>query len=165
MHPLKTMIVPALMLIATACEHGPSSLTKPEVTSRNGSASASLSATAPRSGAAHVTKNCSTYAGNPGEFCTITSSNLGEIEVGSRIVYASALVAGKLNSDLILDAPGPGNNMAFGHVTLDLALQHGQVTFAGGTGKFTHFHASFDVTPLTADLVNWNWDGPYSFRP
>jgi hypothetical protein len=21
------------------------------------------------------------------------------------------------------------------------------------------------VTPLTADLVNWNWDGPYSFRP
>jgi hypothetical protein len=151
-------------VIATACEHGPSNLTKPDITLNEGSASASLSAAAPRSGAAHVTKNCATYSGNRGEFCTITSSNLEEIEVGSTVVYASALVDGTLDSDLILHLPGPGNNMAFGHVTLDLARQHGQVTFAGGTGKFTQFHASFDVTPLTADLVNWNWDGPYSFR-
>jgi hypothetical protein len=165
MHPLKTMILPAVMLIATACEHGPSSLTKPGLSLRKGSASGSLSAATPRSGALHVTKNCATYAGNSGDFCTITSSNLADIEVGSRVIYASPVADGKIDSDLILDLPGPGNNRAFGHVTLDFSRQRGQVTFAGGTGRFTHFQASVDVTPLTADLVNWNWDGPYSFRP
>lgn len=165
MHTLKTMIIPTVLLIAAGCEHGPSALTKPEVASSESSAAASMTAAAPRTGAVHMTKNCASYSGTAGGYCTITSSSLGEIEVGSKVVYASALVDGKLDSDLILELPGPGHNVAFGHVVLDLAQQRGQVTFAGGTGKFTHFQASFDVTPLTADLVNWNWDGPYSFRP
>jgi hypothetical protein len=165
MHPFKMMILPAVMLIATACEYGSANLTKPDVASSRSSAPVSLSTAAPRSGAVHVTKSCAAYSGKAGGFCTITSSNLPDIEVGSRIIYASALVNGKLDSDLILDLPGPGDNMAFGHVTLDLTRQLGQVTFAGGTGKFTHFQASLDVTPLTTDLVNWNWDGPYSFLP
>lgn len=165
MHPLKTMIIPTVMLIATACERGSANLTNPEVASRRSSASASLSEAAPRSGDVHITKSCAAYTGSAGGFCTITSSNLPDIEVGSRVTYASAVVNGRLDSDLTLDLPGPGNNMAVGHVTLDLIEQRGRVTFAGGTGKFTHFHASFDVTPLTADLVNWNWDGSYSFLP
>jgi hypothetical protein len=37
----------------------------------------------PRSGDLHVTKECSKYKGMAGDFCTITSSNLEEIEVGS----------------------------------------------------------------------------------
>src|SRR5256885_5951426 len=44
----------------------------------------------PRSGELHVTKNCSHYTGAAGSFCTITSSNLNAIKVGSRVVYASA---------------------------------------------------------------------------
>jgi hypothetical protein len=34
----------------------------------------------PRSGDLHVTKECSEYKGLAGDFCTITSSNLEEIE-------------------------------------------------------------------------------------
>jgi hypothetical protein len=112
----------------------------------------------------HVTKECSEYKGLPGSFCTITSSNLKQIEVGSRVVYANALVDGKLDSDLILDPPGPGNNIAFGHVTLDLTTTpaRGLVTFSGGTGKFRHFQATVVVSLLNGG-PDWNWDGPYSF--
>ena len=37
----------------------------------------------PRSGALHVTKECSDYHGQVGEFCTITYSNLPEIVIDS----------------------------------------------------------------------------------
>ena len=37
-----------------------------------------------------MTKECSTWAGQAGDVCTITSSNLKAIEVGSRVVYAQA---------------------------------------------------------------------------
>lgn len=125
----------------------------------------SASASFPRSGALHVTKECSEYTTAAGSFCTITSSNLKEIPAGSRVVYASAadLSAGLLESDLILDTPGPGNNTAFGHVTINFATGLGVVTFSGGTGKFTHFHASVAVSPLGG--VNWAWEGTYSFSP
>jgi hypothetical protein len=117
-----------------------------------------------RSGTLRVTKECSEYFLRAGDFCTITSSNLKQIEVGSRVVYASALVNGKLDSDLILDPPGPGNNIAFGHVTLDLTTSpaHGLVTFSGGTGKFRHFRATVVVSLLNGG-PDWKWDGPYSF--
>ena len=55
------------------------------------------------------------YTGQPGSFCTITSSNVKAIEVGSKIVYAKAPVRDPLDSDVVLDLPGPGNNKAFGH--------------------------------------------------
>ena len=121
-------------------------------------------ATSPRSGALHVTKECSEYTGAAGSFCTITSSNLKAIEVGSRVVYAKAAgdpVAGVLDTDIILDPPGPGNNIAFGHVVLDLPTGPGTATFWGGTGKFSGFHASVAVSYLGG--VNWAWDGTYSF--
>ena len=38
------------------------------------------------------------------------------------------------------------------------------VSSLAATGKFTHFHASVDVTPPT-DGVNWHWTGTYSFDP
>src|SRR3989454_12410536 len=50
----------------------------------------SLSESSPRSGALHVTKECSQYTRLAGGFCTITSSNLKDIEVGTRVVYAVA---------------------------------------------------------------------------
>ena len=65
-----------------------------------------------------MTKECSAYKGLAGDFCTITSSNLEEIEVGSKVVYAQAAGAGSLDTDVVLDA-GPGNTAA-GHVVLDL---------------------------------------------
>jgi hypothetical protein len=115
-----------------------------------------------------VTKECSAYAGQAGDVCTITSSNLDAIEVGSRVVYAKAAdflsSPPSLDSDVVLDLPGPGNNKAFGHCHLNFATGLGLCTFSGGTGKFTHFDASVDVSPPT-DGVNWHWTGTYSFDP
>lgn len=119
----------------------------------------------PRGGELHVTKNCRDY--NPlvaGSFCTITSSNLNAIKDHSRVVYASAadLTSGLLDSDLVVD--GPGNNNAFGHVVLDLFTLSGVVTFSGGTGSFSHFHAGPLVVACPA-FPDCSWDGQYSFSP
>lgn len=122
-----------------------------------------LSVSSPRSGALYVTKECSAYTGLAGSFCTITSSNLQQIEVGARVVYARAAGATSLDSDVILDPPGPGNNTAFGHCSLEFATGLGLCTFSGGTGKFTWFHASVAVSYLGE--TDWAWDGTYSFSP
>ena len=115
------------------------------------------------SGIFRVVKNCSDYHGLAGETCTITSSTLKQLD-GATITYASgADVNGFLNTDVVLDPPGPGNNTAFGHCELSLVTGIGVCTFSGGTGKFTWFHARADVSPL-GDL-NFAWDGTYSFSP
>jgi len=114
------------------------------------------------SGALHVTKECSEYKGLAGDFCTITSSNLKEIE-GSLIIYASDAVGTSLDTDVVLDPPGPGNNIAFGHCTLSLATGVGVCRFSGGTGKFTWFQADVAVSYLGGP--NFAWDGEYSFSP
>ena len=114
-----------------------------------------------RSGDLHVTKECSAYKGLAGDICTITSSNLEEIEVGSKVVYAQAAGAGSLDTDIVLDA-GDGNTGA-GHVVLDLGAGSGVATFSGGTGKFSGFEARVDVSADAAGL--WHWEGTYSFSP
>jgi hypothetical protein len=118
----------------------------------------------PRHGALHVTKECSEYHGNAGEFCTITSSSINAIKPGSKVFYASAanvaLLA--LNSDLVID--GPGNNTAFGHVVLNLLTLTGTVTLSGGTGEFTHFHAG-PIAVACPAFPACSWNGPYSFGP
>ncbi len=116
-----------------------------------------------RSGTFHVEKNCMDYHGLAGEFCTITSSTLKEIEPGSRVIYATGAGATSLVSDLVLDPPGPGNNTAAGDVVLNFATLTGVVTFSGGTGKFKKFHAHVAVSHLGGR--NWAWDGTYSFSP
>ena len=121
--------------------------------------------TSERSGALHVTKECSAYDPTTADsFCTITSSNITAIRAGMRVVYASAadLSAGTLDSDLVVD--GPGHNAAFGHVVLDLHTLTGVVMLSGGTGTFTQFHAG----PLTVTCPAFpacSWDGPYRFSP
>jgi hypothetical protein len=119
-------------------------------------------AKSPLSGALHVTKECSQYTGEPGSFCTITSSNLKAITVGSKVFYAEPAGAAGLESDLFLYA-GRGNS-AFGHVTLSLASGSGVLRFSGGMGKFRSFRARVNVT-YTPDTKLWHWDGTYSFKP
>jgi hypothetical protein len=122
----------------------------------------SLSAS-PRSGDLHVTKECSAYTGLAGSFCTITSSNVKAIEVGSRVIYVRAAGATSLDTDVVLDTPGPGNNKAFGHCALEFATGLGLCTFSGGTGKFSWFDATAHVSYLGGP--DWAWDGTYSFSP
>jgi hypothetical protein len=115
----------------------------------------------PRSGALHVTKECSQYTGSAGGFCTILGSNMNAIDAGMKVVYTSAAVFPCLCTDLVLD--GPGNNNAYGHVTLDIPSASGVLTFSGGTGRFRGFHATVAVT-VTPDQV-WHWDGTFRFTP
>jgi hypothetical protein len=166
----------AVAFIASAviagCDNQPSTLSPTSPSTRaastadqSGTASSSLAAE--RTGTLHMTKTCPQYTGLPGSFCTIPSSDLKEMPAGSRVVYAGPLANGRLDSDLYLDPPGPGNNRAFGHVLLDLTVTppHGVITFSGGTGKFTHFNATIQVAPLVGVPKSWTWDGSYSFQP
>lgn len=116
-----------------------------------------------RSGALNLTKDCSAYTGQAGDTCTVTTSNLAQIEPGSTIIYASAAVGAALDTDVRLDPPGPGNNVAYGHCTLSLATGVGLCTFSGGTGKFTWFHANAAVSYVSGPT--FAWDGTYSFSP
>lgn len=160
----------AALIIIGACDGpaSPLSTAPPSSSAMSAAEAPSLSSSSPRTGELHATKACPDYHGNAGDFCSITSSNVAMIEVGSTVFYAKALVDGKMDGDLILVPPGNDNSVAFGHVILDVttATPGALVTFSGGTGKFRHFSATIIVTPLDRlhpDFVNWNWDGPYSF--
>jgi hypothetical protein len=114
-----------------------------------------------RSGEFHATKNCIDFHRKAGEFCTITSSNLKEIPVGTKVYYLSDAGVTALDSKITLDPPGPGNNRASGHVFLSFTTFTGRVDIIGGTGKFEKLNASVVVTHLVG--VNWAWDGTYSY--
>jgi hypothetical protein len=118
----------------------------------------------PRSGSLQVEKECSEYQGQPGQFCTITSSSLSEIAPGSRVVYTqpAGIPAGMLDSNVLLDAGG--GNRAIGRCTLDFATGRGLCTFSDGTGQFAGFHARVEVTPPGFEGDDWHWRGTYGFR-
>ena len=121
------------------------------------SASVSLSReSSARSGNLAVEKNCGSYHGNAGESCTISSSNLPAIPVGSVITYKSAAVNGIVDTDVTLDPPSASNNTASGHCFVNLTNGLGTCSFAGGTGRFRGFHATVDVTPLGWPMFAWN---------
>jgi hypothetical protein len=121
----------------------------------------SANQSSPRSGDLIIRKDCHLYAGQAGDICTITESSLEAIEVGSTITYASSVVSGFLDTDIILDLPGPGNNAAFGHCSLSLATGVGECRLSGGTGKFTQLHARVAVSPLGGSDFAWN--GTYGY--
>ncbi len=124
-----------------------------------GAVQASASSATQRSGALHVTKECSEFNGTAGSFCTITSSNISAIKRGMRVVYLQAPGDGALDSDIVLSSGnGPA---AFGHVVLDLSTAQGRVTISGGNAKFRGFQADV-VVSVDASGV-WHWDGTYSF--
>jgi hypothetical protein len=150
----------AATLAAGACADGRESPTSPSTTAKAPAAAAS----SPRSGDFHLTKACPTYTGQAGDHCTVIASDLNAIEIGTLFVYAEAVDAnGVLDSDIVLDPPGPGNNEASGHCRL--VGETGVCTFSGGTGKFTHFSGRADVSCPAAEAPNCTVIGTYSFKP
>lgn len=133
-----------------------------------------------RSGELRVTKNCSAETNDDGSFCTITSSNLPEIQVGSRVFYTQGLVGcdtGAVSYPCPTLPPTPegvnialdGNailyvgvrDWAVGRCTVDSTGNFGLCTFWDGTGPLTGFRARIDVS--SSDGVNYEWRGRYSF--
>ncbi len=109
----------------------------------------------------HLTKTCppSQYQGQIGGYCTVTSSNVAAIAVGTKIFYAQAAGPTSLDSDVILYV-GPGNT-ATGHCALDFATGLGRCTLSGGTRRLDGIHARVDVSYLGG--YDWAWDGTYRF--
>jgi hypothetical protein len=113
-----------------------------------------------RTRALHITKECSAYQGEPGQFCTILTSNVGAITRGSKVFYFEAATANGVDSDLaVYAAPG---NLALGHVVLP--GNTGVITLRGGRGAFRGFVARAVVTQDDQDPNVWHWDGTYRFR-
>jgi hypothetical protein len=112
--------------------------------------------------ALHVTKDCSGYKGVAGNFCTIRSSNVKALKVGSKIFYLQACCKTELNSDTAIYA-GPGN-IAAGHCLLHFATGVGLCTISDGTGTLAGFHARVRVTADSSIPDLWHWDGTYSFN-
>lgn len=110
----------------------------------------------------HATKDCSGFTGLAGAFCTIRSSNVKAVKVGSRLFYLQ--VAGKtaINSDIAIHA-GPGT-VANGHCLLRFATGVGLCKISGGTGKLAGFHARVRVTADSSIPKLWHLDGTYSFE-
>ena len=129
------------------------------ITAISALAVASKGSNPPRSGALHVTKECSENTGQAFSFCTITSSNVNALSAGSKVVYLQAPGASSLDSDIVI-VVGPGK-FALGHVLLDFATGTGQLTISGGIGPFSSFHAKADVSYLGGP--DWAWDGRYRF--
>jgi hypothetical protein len=127
------------------------------------------------SGPLHVTKNCLAFTGLPGTYCTITSSNIPQITVGTTVNYTQGAVVPttpptpndestriSLDSNVILYVGG--GDWATGRCTLDaIGYGSGLCTFSDGIGPLTGFHAH--VLVYSTDGVNYSWQGTYSFSP
>jgi hypothetical protein len=116
--------------------------------------------TSPRAGPLNLAKECSSYSGAAGHFCTVTSSNLSDIPTGTRITYLTAASGTNLDTDVVVDPPGTGDTVA-GHCTLSLATGIGACTLSGGTGKFSAFRANVAVTHTGGP--NYAWSGTYGY--
>jgi hypothetical protein len=98
--------------------------------------------------------------GQIGDYCTVTSSNVAAIPVGTMIFYAQAAGQESLDSDVILYA-GRGKT-ATGHCELEFATGLGRCRLFGGTRTLDGIRARVDVSYLGG--YDWAWDGTYRFE-
>ncbi len=108
----------------------------------------------------HLTKNCQDYGFGIGSYCTVTSSNVPAITVGTRIFYAQAPGPETLDSDVILYA-GRGKT-ATGHCTVEHESGSGLCRLFGGTRTLDGIRARVDVSYLGG--YDYAWDGTYRFE-
>ena len=109
----------------------------------------------------HATKDCSGFTGLAGAFCTIRSSNVKAVKVGSKIFYFQAGGQTALDSDMAIYVKR--GTVATGHCLLRFATGVGLCTISDGTGTLAGFHARVRVTHDSSISDLWHWDGTYSF--
>ena len=115
-------------------------------------ASVGLADATPRSGALHVTKECSEYNGGWGVLHDHVLEHPADQARHASRLSAAARSQG-LDSDIVL-SKGHGS-AAFGHVVLNATTS--RVTLSGGRGAFTGFRADVQVSVDAAGV--WYWDG------
>jgi hypothetical protein len=109
----------------------------------------------------HATKDCSGSSGKAGAYCTIRSSNVKAIKVGSKIFYFQADTKTGTDSDIVIYV-GPGT-VATGHCLIHNGPTAGLCTISDGTGALAGFHMRVRVTADHKVPNLWHWDGTYGF--
>jgi hypothetical protein len=123
---------------------------------------ASSQSQAPRGTKAfHGTKDCSGFTGLVGAYCTIRSSNVKALKVGSKIFYVQEASKTALDSDTIIYVKR--GSVATGHCFLSSATAVGLCTMSDGTGTLAGFHLRVRVTADASIPYLFHWDGTYSF--
>ena len=110
----------------------------------------------------HATKDCSGHTGLAGAYCTIRSSNVKALKVGSKIFYVQALSSTGLHSDIVIYVKR--GSVATGHCHLPSTTGDGLCTISDGTGTLDGFQLRVRVTADSSLPKHWHWDGTYSFN-
>jgi hypothetical protein len=110
----------------------------------------------------HATKDCSGFTGLVGAYCTIRSSNVKALKVGSRIFYVQEAGQTALDSDAFIYVKR--GTVAAGHCLLRHATGTGLCTMSDGTGTLAGFRLRVRVRASSSIPGLWHWDGTYSFN-
>jgi hypothetical protein len=110
----------------------------------------------------HATKDCSGFTGLVGAYCTIRSSNVKALKVGSKIFYVQEAGKTALDSDTVIYVNR--GSVATGHCLLRFATGVGLCTISDGTGTLAGFRLRVRVTASSSIPKLWHWDGTYSFN-
>jgi hypothetical protein len=127
----------------------------------SGSAASSQGQVSRATKAFHATKDCSGFTGLVGAYCTIRSSNVKALKVGSKIFYVQEAGKAELNSDTIIYVKR--GSVATGHCFLSPAGP-GLCTMSDGTGTLAGFRLRVRVTADASVPGLFHWDGTYSFN-
>jgi hypothetical protein len=109
----------------------------------------------------HATKDCSGFTGLVGAYCTIRSSNVKALKVGSKIFYVQATGKAALDSDTIIYVKR--GSVATGHCFLG-GNGVGRCTISDGTGTLDGFRLRVRVRASSSIPKLFHWDGTYSFN-
>ena len=109
----------------------------------------------------HATKDCSGFTGLVGAYCTIRSSSVKALKVGSKIFYVQEAGKTALDSDTIIYVKR--GTVATGHCFLG-GNGVGLCTMSDGTGTLDGFRLRVRVRASSSIPKLWHWDGTYSFN-
>ena len=110
----------------------------------------------------HATKDCSGFTGLVGAYCTIRSSNVKALKVGSKIFYVQEAGKTALDSDTVIYVKR--GSVATGHCFLRHATGVGLCTISDGTGTLAGFRFRVRVKANSSIPKLFHWDGTYSFN-
>jgi hypothetical protein len=110
----------------------------------------------------HATKDCSGFSGLVGAYCTIRSSNVKALKVGSKIFYVQEAGKTALDSDTVIYVKR--GTVTTGHCYLGHATGVGLCTMSDGTGTLAGFRLRVRVRASSTIPALFHWDGTYSFN-